>query len=129
MFSAFSISFSTCSSDSHSTTRPLSPPFREESSRSSPKKYRRMANKMFRKTRTVINARKASGIGMDIQKLFIAFKPSLITLLVVFAWSLLDDDMFTERYGDDDDGEANGVILVVGKKYLAHNMFRVSNPT
>ena len=41
----------------------------------------------------------------------------------------MDDDMFTERYGDDDDGEANGVILVVGKKYLAHNMFRVSNPT
>ena len=49
-------------------------------------------------------------------------------MLLVFAWSLLDDDMFTERYGDDD-GAANGVILVSLEKNIAHNMFRVSNPT
>tara|TARA_B100001173_G_C15900919_1_gene509809 strand:- start:145 stop:276 length:132 start_codon:yes stop_codon:yes gene_type:complete len=43
-------------------------------------------------------------------------------MLLVFAWSLLDDDMFTERYGDDD-GAANGVILgVVGKKYRTQHV-------
>jgi hypothetical protein len=43
-------------------------------------------------------------------------------MLLVFAWSLLDDDMFTERYGDDMMVNANGVILVVGKKYRTQHV-------